>query len=148
MLKNVASGPLSSVAFSDAQLQAVIKIGLDWPEDFRFPGLDLLRLMVLLSPQLYQGPHANIPQALATSVIPASDDGTLSKEQQVNLMLALRFFANMFAQKEGIELAAGMSEKVYCPGAFALAAKVLILTSRSCLAAGKPCATWIQRAGE
>lgn len=37
-LKDVSTGPLRSHQFSDSQLQAVLKIALQWPGNIRYPG--------------------------------------------------------------------------------------------------------------
>lgn len=114
LLKNVSSST-SRIAFSEGQVDAVLKVALQWPEHVRFPGLDILRLMVLVSPEPYRGAHAEVPSILLRSVTPSSPETPLSKDQEINLMLVLRFFANAFALKEGLDMISQMSSSVCWP---------------------------------
>ncbi|KAI9007771.1 WD40-repeat-containing domain protein [Hyaloraphidium curvatum] len=94
-LKGVATAKPFPSAFTDNEVAATLKVALQWPDSARFPGLDLLRLMVLMTPRLRE----QTPLDVLQSVLPKGD--SLTKDQETNLMLALRFFCNLFASSEG-----------------------------------------------
>ncbi|GAA5868266.1 hypothetical protein JCM1840_005619 [Sporobolomyces johnsonii] len=71
----------------DAESSIADKL-LAWPSEFRFPGLDLIRLVSLSSPT-----PASFPVLLSTATDP--------NEREINSMLALRACANLFVNVVG-----------------------------------------------
>ncbi|CAO0797417.1 unnamed protein product [Mucor circinelloides] len=102
-LKNpTASGVIANGG--DAGLLSVIKMATHWPQDKRFPALDLIRLFALYAPEDLASavPERNVPALLMKS-------GGLSTDEVVpfnetNAMLAYRGLANLFYQEAGRQL--------------------------------------------
>lgn len=102
-LKNpTASGVMANGG--DAALLSVIKMATHWPQDKRFPALDLIRLFALYAPEDLASaiPERNVPALLMKS-------GGLSMDEVVpfnetNAMLAYRGLANLFYQEAGRQL--------------------------------------------
>ncbi|KAL9558810.1 hypothetical protein MBANPS3_000710 [Mucor bainieri] len=102
-LKNpTASGVIAHGG--DAGLLAVVKMATHWPQDKRFPALDLIRLFALYAPEDLASavPERNVPVLLMQA-------GGLSVDQvapfnETNAMLAYRGLANLFHQEAGRQL--------------------------------------------
>ncbi|KAJ2849937.1 WD repeat protein Lub1 [Coemansia brasiliensis] len=84
---------------------------LAWPADKRFPGLDLLRLVVVFSttPFTYitndnKDLVACINEASRLPILFASDHPTLAKSDEINAMMGVRALANAFASEAGKEM--------------------------------------------
>ncbi|KAG9300272.1 hypothetical protein G9A89_011345 [Geosiphon pyriformis] len=90
---------------SHKEITLIHKILTKWPAGYRFPGLDLLRLIILYSPtaSLFKGKNGSIINLIvdAAQLTNWPTDGLPSKVQETNLMLALRAFANLFETREG-----------------------------------------------
>ncbi|KAJ3183566.1 hypothetical protein HDU85_001995 [Gaertneriomyces sp. JEL0708] len=76
------------------------KVALDWPAERRFPGVDLLRLVVLHSPLILKDMDLvkDLDQIADFSGMPTT---TVDKVRETNAMLALRLLANIFTLTEG-----------------------------------------------
>lgn len=82
------------------------KIVIHWPVEKRFPGLDLLRLICLVSPPASFGDdHGSVVEAALQAIgRPSGSQEEVKKEHDVNMMLALRTVANCFETVEGRRL--------------------------------------------
>lgn len=102
-LKNpTASGVIAHGG--DAGLLAVVKMATHWPQDKRFPALDLIRLFALYAPEDLASavPERNVPALLMKSGGLSVYDVTPFNE--TNAMLAYRGLANLFNQEAGRQL--------------------------------------------
>lgn len=100
-LKNPAA---SGVSGGDAGLLAVVKMATHWPQDKRFPALDLIRLFALYTPEDLASavPERNVPALLMQSGGLSGDNAVPLNE--TNAMLAYRGLANLFYQEAGRQL--------------------------------------------
>ncbi|KAJ1557510.1 hypothetical protein HK096_006893, partial [Nowakowskiella sp. JEL0078] len=89
--------------FGEKEVDVLMKISLQWPVKYRFPGIDILRLSLL---------YSSVPilqnDGILFDVIPEIGtfnqfDGILKKEQEPCIMLSLRLLSNLFARTEGKE---------------------------------------------
>ncbi|CAG8468092.1 11364_t:CDS:10, partial [Acaulospora colombiana] len=98
----------SSTADRQSEFAVIHKIVSQWPSANRFPGIDLLRLLILYSPipAQYDDIDGSIVSLLIDSAdIRSWDEGNSpTKEQETNTMLGLRALANLFDNKEGKEV--------------------------------------------
>ncbi|CAG8499469.1 10538_t:CDS:10 [Ambispora gerdemannii] len=107
-LENPSVGTDSSEARQN-EFAVIHKICTSWPFEKRFPGLDLLRLVILYSPiaALYKHNNGSVINLIADAGqlnVWSSTDFVPTKEYETNLMLALRSIANLFEVKEGLHL--------------------------------------------
>ncbi|CAG8491482.1 5716_t:CDS:10, partial [Ambispora leptoticha] len=107
-LENPSVGTDSSEARQN-EFAVIHKICTSWPFEKRFPGLDLLRLVILYSPiaALYKhnkGSIINLIMDAGQLNAWSSESFVRTKEYETNLMLALRSIANLFEVKEGWHL--------------------------------------------
>ncbi|KAF7725046.1 hypothetical protein EC973_000453 [Apophysomyces ossiformis] len=91
---------------SDNGLLAIVKVCQNWPSEKRFPGLDLLRLLALYSPEtLASGvPHAGIVELFITAGQLNEAEKITDKISETNAMLAYRGLSNLFNHSAGREL--------------------------------------------
>ncbi|RUS24479.1 PUL domain-containing protein [Jimgerdemannia flammicorona] len=99
-----------------AALAVVLHVASQWPLLQRFPGLDLLRLYALHAPRLLAEATKNqagiVDFVVRTSGIDQFQVGQLSKEQDTNLMLALRILANLCEKPEGRQVVRAQTSEV------------------------------------
>ncbi|CAG8434421.1 1374_t:CDS:10 [Diversispora eburnea] len=92
------------------------KISTQWLPSNRFPGIDLLRLLILYSPipAKYEDSSGNIVRFIINSanINSWSKDSKPTKEQEINTMLGLRAFVNLFEIKEGNNVLRHESSKI------------------------------------
>lgn len=88
--------PAASFRLDNASIAVVEKL-LEWPISYRFPTLDLVRVIALYDPVPIAS--SGILFTLLSHVTPNSS-ATL-KENEINSMLAVRAVANCFAKPEG-----------------------------------------------
>jgi hypothetical protein len=69
-----------------------------WPQELRFPGIDLFRLIVLET-----SAPLSFSKTIIQSLFPILDAFKGEKSQEPNVMLIFRLYANMFAQKDSFE---------------------------------------------
>ncbi|BFZ63849.1 WD repeat protein Lub1 [Saitoella coloradoensis] len=95
-------------------LAVAVKIGTRWPGNLRFPGVDLLRLLVAATPTAssssFQG--KDIVQILLEA---GQLDGSpiTGKEKETNGTLAIRGLGNLFNAEQGRKLAVQHFEDIY-----------------------------------
>ncbi|KND02975.1 uncharacterized protein SPPG_08978 [Spizellomyces punctatus DAOM BR117] len=100
VIKSLETPSKSQQAFKPHHLAILQKAALQWPPQQRFPAIDILRLVVLHSSlPVTSGSLARLLDQLAGFSTLKQD--ALSKVEETNIMLALRFLANAFATKEG-----------------------------------------------
>jgi phospholipase A-2-activating protein len=102
-LKNPTASGINAVG-GDSGLLTVIKMTTHWPQEKRFPALDLIRLFALYAPEELASavPERNVVALLMKA-------GGLSADQampfnETNAMLAYRGLANLFNQESGRQL--------------------------------------------
>ncbi|KAJ3022552.1 hypothetical protein HKX48_005870 [Thoreauomyces humboldtii] len=78
----------------DPAQDALLKVALDWPDAQRFPGIDILRLVVLY------GPLPRVLRSIRNHL--ALPSATTGKVAETNAMLSLRLLSNLFATPEGL----------------------------------------------
>ncbi|KAG0186538.1 hypothetical protein DFQ28_007637 [Apophysomyces sp. BC1034] len=91
---------------SDNGMLTVVKICQDWPPEKRFPGLDLLRLLALYTPEtLASGvPHGGVVDLFLEAGQLNDANATKNKTSETNAMLAYRGLSNLFNHSAGREL--------------------------------------------
>ncbi|KAJ1944859.1 WD repeat protein Lub1, partial [Linderina macrospora] len=110
VIRGIEATVTSGKAVSPEAVDVVLKAVLAWPKNKRFPGLDLLRLVVASSPVAFsrfvdgKGFVEIIGAATGFFTLLSSSQAVLSKEDEINLMMGARALANSFAHAEGIEL--------------------------------------------
>nr|ODO04023.1 phospholipase A-2-activating protein [Cryptococcus depauperatus CBS 7855] len=82
--------------FDPAKILALVA---KWPEDKRFPFIDIVRVLAATSPKF--GSHSPHSLLAASSL---SEPWTPSKSRETNTLLALRALANLFNLKKGREV--------------------------------------------
>lgn len=95
MLDSLQSSP-ASFALDDASLAVAEKL-LEWPHAYRFPALDLIRVIALHCPVPITS--SGILFTLLSHITPNSTASV--KENEINSMLAIRAVANCFSKPEG-----------------------------------------------
>ncbi|KAJ2674438.1 WD repeat protein Lub1 [Coemansia sp. RSA 1085] len=110
-IKELESLSPSSNMVSEAVYGKLLACVLTWPADKRFPGLDLLRLIVAFSstPFTYTTSDnkdlvACINEASRLPILFASDLPALAKTDEINAMMGVRALANAFASESGKEM--------------------------------------------
>ncbi|KAJ1959901.1 WD repeat protein Lub1 [Dipsacomyces acuminosporus] len=111
-IRSIETSLASADAVSTDAYEALVKSVVQWPSDKRFPGLDLLRLVVAYSPLpvTYQSNGKGFVDYLgeATGLFRLlgsdSTSTTLAKSDEINLMMGVRSLANAFATDAGIDL--------------------------------------------
>ncbi|KAI8923447.1 WD40-repeat-containing domain protein, partial [Entophlyctis helioformis] len=98
LIQNIESGKLGG--FGAAEFKLLSQIALDWPEQYRFPGIDLMRVTVLYTKFPTQADSDFIGSILRAAGLPVEPSATLSKAQETNAMLAVRTLTNLFAQPD------------------------------------------------
>ncbi|KAI8644225.1 WD40-repeat-containing domain protein [Parasitella parasitica] len=85
-------------------LLALIKMANEWPQEKRFPALDLIRLFALYAPENLAAAvsERNIPALLMKAGGLSADD--VAPFNETNAMLAYRGLANLFNQEAGRQL--------------------------------------------
>ncbi|KAM0792413.1 hypothetical protein ACM66B_005091 [Microbotryomycetes sp. NB124-2] len=91
---NLASTGKQPAGQLAANVSVALKM-LKWPAAVRFPGLDLVRLLMLYQPE---------PEAIPLLLETLSDSTATAKERETNTMLALRALANAFCSSAGRSL--------------------------------------------
>ncbi len=92
------------------QLHTIERVSFEWPENTRFPGLDLIRLICLNTCALF-----TISDGLFFSKLNSAFDNinsSLDKSNETNIMLTLKVFCNMFSIKDSINIIFEAKEKV------------------------------------
>ncbi|CAG8450569.1 5305_t:CDS:10 [Acaulospora morrowiae] len=115
LIKFLQNQRSSSTAELQSEFTVVHKIVGCWPSASRFPGIDLLRLLILYSPipAQYDLDGDIINLLISSSNINSWVEGTPpTKEQETNTMLGLRALANLFDTKEGREVLRRKAETI------------------------------------
>ncbi|RHZ47070.1 hypothetical protein Glove_593g5 [Diversispora epigaea] len=106
----------SSMSNHQPGFNTVRKISSQWSPANRFPGIDLLRLLILYSPlpAKYEDSSGNIVRFIINSanINLWTKDSKPTKEQEINTMLGLRAFTNLFEIKEGNNILRHESSKI------------------------------------
>lgn len=102
-LKNPTAAGINA-AGGDSGLLAVIKMATHWPQEKRFPALDLIRLFALYAPEELASavPEGNVAALLMKAGGLSADEAVPLNE--TNAMLAYRGLANLFNQEAGRRL--------------------------------------------
>jgi len=96
-IKTLDSGNSSS-GLKEDEWKVLAKIAFEWPEGSRFPGIDLVRLSIL-----HTGATKEINSGLLDKILQCvSNSSSLTKTQEIDTMLSLRAFCNVFAHPECI----------------------------------------------
>ncbi|TPX30514.1 hypothetical protein SmJEL517_g05939 [Synchytrium microbalum] len=100
----------STVAFTVEDMGVVEKMAFEWPLNKRFPAVDLLRLCLAYSAQPILTHGATFIQKLLSLCPPGPQ---LSKEEETNLMLALRALANIYLHPAGRKVIASTRQQIF-----------------------------------
>lgn len=100
-----ADKPANSETYNPARLVALV---LSWDDEYRFPLLDVLRALALLSPAL--GSVSSGPADLLKAG-GWGDAWVQTKPQTTNQLLAVRALANLFNTAQGRKTMAAASEQ-------------------------------------
>ncbi|KAJ1947287.1 WD repeat protein Lub1, partial [Linderina pennispora] len=109
-VRTIEAAVASGRAVSPEAVDVVLRAVLTWPKNKRFPGLDLLRLVVASSPAAFshyvdgRGFVEIVGDATGIFSLLSSSQAALSKEDEINLMMGARAISNSFAHAEGIDL--------------------------------------------
>ncbi len=101
-----ATAKTFSPIFTEEDLQILAKMATRWPDQYRFPCLDLLRLSVVYSPLAFKAQGGALAKDLIekSAGFPLNADSVPSKWDEANMMFVLRFLTNMFGSNEGRQL--------------------------------------------
>ncbi|RUS16200.1 phospholipase A-2-activating protein [Endogone sp. FLAS-F59071] len=106
----------ANVSADPAALVVVLHIASRWPVTQRFPGLDFLRLYALHAPGLIaeatRDQDGIVKFVAHAAEIQGGQVGLLTKEQDTNLMLALRVLVNLCDKPEGREIVRSKSSDI------------------------------------
>ncbi|KAJ3322619.1 prephenate dehydrogenase (NADP(+)) [Boothiomyces sp. JEL0866] len=97
LVDSVEKGTVSKT-YSSTDAELLNTLIFIWPEDKRFPGIDLLRLIVLQTPKVVE--YAPIIMDSLWNSLGDLSSSTLAKQTETNLMLVLRTYANSFAHSD------------------------------------------------
>ncbi|KAI8321205.1 PFU-domain-containing protein [Martensiomyces pterosporus] len=110
-IRGVDASLASAGSVSTDAYTAILKSVLLWPSAKRFPGLDLLRLIVASSslPITYQADGKGFIDHVGEStgffkLLDDSNTQAITKGDEINLMMGARSLANAFASNAGLDL--------------------------------------------
>lgn len=95
-------------AINPEMVSLCCRIASSWPQAQRFPGLDLLRLIVLHSSLPLETPNF-LDLLLEKSAFPSTVLASWSKPQETNVMIGLRLLSNLSSTSPGRTFLAGKS---------------------------------------
>ncbi|KAF1988782.1 PFU-domain-containing protein [Aulographum hederae CBS 113979] len=109
-LELATKNPSSAKPALNEGIDIALRMATQWPLDKRLPGLDLLRLLVALSPATIT--HTSSGSSTIVDALAASDVFTPDAPPNSSMM-AIRIFANLFATEASRLIADGEFEKIH-----------------------------------
>ncbi|KAJ1973464.1 WD repeat protein Lub1 [Dimargaris xerosporica] len=102
---HLALTPHAPTACPDGWYAVLEHAATHWPLSCRFPALDLLRLLVCVAPPPVRDASSSLVETLSQSAHLTGDIAEAdAKPHLVQLMLAIRVFANLFSSTSGLQL--------------------------------------------
>ena len=80
----------SSFQLTKDQTDLLLKLAFEWPDEYRFPGIDLLCTVIVFSPSS----NVLYPELLDSILSRMQFSDSMNKTKQINAMLEIRFLCN------------------------------------------------------